>query len=349
MHFIYDCSLFLFKIVIVIFFIIFVSSIILKISRKKNKNFGILSVSSLNDHYELVKNSIIVQLMDKKTKKLWNKKNKMLKRSTLLTNNNKLIDKDHNIIVVRAQPTLYVIDFKGGIAAHEVKSLREEISSIISVAQKHDEVLLRLESSGGTIHGYGLAAVQLQRLRSRKIFLTISIDKIATSGGYMMACVANYIIATPFSIIGSIGVVAQFPNIHKFLKKNNIDVELHTAGVHKRTLTIFGENTPEDRKKFVEELNVAHDLFKKFVKTMRPSLNIEKLSNGECWFGSIALKKKLVDDINTSDDFIISRIRKFNILHVKFKYNESIIKALFYKKLKTINNLIYKYLNNKLF
>lgn len=181
-----------------------------------------------------------------------------------------------------------MLDFNGSMDAGEVSSLREEVSAVLAVAKPQDEVLLRLESPGGVVHGYGLAASQLQRLRQGGIRLTVAVDKVAASGGYMMACVADRIVAAPFAVVGSIGVVAQIPNFNRLLKNKDIDVELHTAGEFKRTLTLFGENTEQGREKFREDLNVTHGLFKQFVHQMRPSLDIDAVATGEHWFGTQA-------------------------------------------------------------
>lgn len=213
---------------------------------------------------------------------------------------------------------LYVLDFKGSMDAHEVTSLREEISAVLAVATPQDEVLLRLESPGGVVHGYGLAASQLARLRQGGIRLTVAVDKVAASGGYMMACVADRIVAAPFAIIGSIGVVAQIPNFSRLLKKNDIDVELHTAGQFKRTLTLFGENTEEGREKFREDLNETHLLFKQFVGEHRPSLDIDAVATGEHWFGTQAREKGLIDAIGTSDDLLIAEMQNHEVIAVHY-------------------------------
>lgn len=216
------------------------------------------------------------------------------------------------------KPRLYVLDFDGSMDAGEVGALREEISAVLAVATPQDEVLLRLESPGGVVHGYGLAASQLQRLRQGGIRLTVAVDKVAASGGYMMACVADRIVAAPFAIVGSIGVVAQIPNFNRLLKNKDIDVELHTAGEYKRTLTLFGENTPQGREKFREELNVMHGLFKQFVKQMRPSLDIDAVATGEHWFGTQARDLGLVDAIGTSDDLLIAEMANHDVLNVRY-------------------------------
>ena len=190
-----------------------------------------------------------------------------------------------------------MVDFKGSIDAGEVASLREEISAILTIADKGDEVIVNVESGGGMVHGYGLASSQLDRLRKAEIPLSICVDKVAASGGYMMACVANKVYAAPFAIVGSIGVVAQVPNFNRLLKKHDIDYEQHTAGDFKRTLTIFGENTDEGREKFQKELEETHVLFKAFISKYRPELDIAKVATGEHWYGQQAIELGLIDEV----------------------------------------------------
>ncbi len=224
---------------------------------------------------------------------------------------------------------LFVCDFVGDLRAEAVSSLRHEISSILSVASVDDEILVVLESAGGTIHGYGLAASQLQRVRDRGIRLTVAVDKIAASGGYMMACVADQIIAAPFAIIGSIGVVAQIPNFNRLLRKHDIDFELVTAGKYKRTLTMFGENTDSGREKFQADIDDAHALFKDFVGSHRPNLDIERVGTGEYWFGTRALQLALVDSLATSDEFLINAARERGVYRVRMERPRSFLDRLF--------------------
>ncbi|MFT5121360.1 MAG: serine protease SohB, partial [Psychrobacter glaciei] len=195
---------------------------------------------------------------------------------------------------------VFVLDFDGDIKATAVKHLREEISTLISAANKGDEVVVRLESGGGLVHGYGLAAAQLVRLKDAGLKLTVCVDKVAASGGYMMACVADKVVAAPFAIIGSIGVVSQLPNFHKWLKNHDVDYEMFTAGDYKRTVTVFGENDAEDRAKYQEELEQTHELFKHFVNNYRPTLDVAKVATGEHWYGEDALKLNLIDSLQTS-------------------------------------------------
>lgn len=202
---------------------------------------------------------------------------------------------------------IFVLDFKGDIQASAVENLREEITLILATAKAgRDRIVVRLESPGGMVHGYGLAAAQLVRLRDAGFHLTICVDKVAASGGYMMACIANEIIAAPFAIVGSIGVVAQVPNFNRLLKEHNVDFELYTAGQYKRTVTMFGENTPEGKAKFEEELQQTHVLFKHFVEKYRPQLNVDKVATGEHWYGEDALDLNLVDKLQTSDEYLLA-------------------------------------------
>lgn len=209
---------------------------------------------------------------------------------------------------------IYVLDFKGDTAASAVEQLREETTLILATAKAgRDRVVVRLESPGGMVHGYGLAAAQLVRLRDAGFHLTICVDKVAASGGYMMACIGSEIVSAPFAILGSIGVVAQVPNFNRLLKEKNIDFEMYTAGQYKRTVTMFGENTEEGKAKFEEELQQTHVLFKHFVEKYRPQLNVEKVATGEHWYGQDALDLNLVDKLQTSDEYLLSLLPQHDI------------------------------------
>ena len=218
---------------------------------------------------------------------------------------------------------LFVLDFDGDIRASANDHMRQEISAILTSATAEDEILLRLESGGGMVHSYGLAASQLQRVRDKGIPLTISVDKIAASGGYMMACVANQIIAAPFAIVGSIGVVAQIPNLHRLLKKNDVDVEILTAGEHKRTLTMFGENTEKGREKMKAELEETHGHFKDFIRAQRPQLDVDTVATGEHWLGTKALELGLVDKLQTSDDYLMESRKERDVIRVRFRQKQN--------------------------
>lgn len=231
---------------------------------------------------------------------------------------------------------VFVIDFYGDIRASKVASLREEISAILQIAEDGDEVVVLLESGGGTVHGYGLAASQLKRVRDRGIHLTVAIDKLAASGGYMMACVASHIMAAPFAIIGSIGVLGQLPNFHRLLKRHDIDFEQITAGEYKRTLTLFGENTDQDREHFRAEIETTHQLFKEFVKTNRPQLEIDSIATGEHWYGSRALDLKLVDELKTSDDYLTETAQSADVLQVTYVRRKPLLEKLFGPKLQQL-------------
>ncbi len=219
---------------------------------------------------------------------------------------------------------VYVINFHGDLRASAVRNLRAEITAILSIARADDEVVVKLESAGGMVHSYGLAASQLDRIKKKGIPLTISVDKVAASGGYMMACVGDRILAAPFAVLGSIGVVAQIPNIHRLLKKHDIDVELMTAGKYKRTLTVLGENTDAGREKFREDLEQTHDLFKTFIGEHRAGVEVDKVATGEVWLGTRAKELGLVDELLTSDEYLTSLLPDADVFEVTYIYKKTL-------------------------
>lgn len=299
--------------IVIAILIIFAALAALRI-KAKAQNKATLNVDKINEKYDEIKEEINRIIQIKSERKKFKKEKKLAEKS----------EKKSDLPPKR----LFVLNFNGDMQASAVSSLREEITAILLTAQKDDQVLLKLESGGGVVHGYGLASSQLQRLKEAKIFLTISIDKVAASGGYMMACVADKIIAAPFAIIGSIGVIAQLPNVHKLLKKNDIDFEQITAGDYKRTLTVFGENTKAGREKLQEEVDEMHELFKTFVKTNRPIVPIEQVATGEHWFAVQTLDKKLVDQLQTSDDYLMAQKDHFDMYEVEYKMRQTFLQKL---------------------
>ena len=223
---------------------------------------------------------------------------------------------------------VWVLDFHGDIKASATEHFSEEISALIDVAEQHDEVVIRLESAGGLVHAYGLAAAQLDRLRDAGLKTTVCIDKVAASGGYLMACTAEHIKAAPFAVIGSIGVVAQIPNIHRLLKRHEIDVEVLTAGKYKRTLTMLGENTQEGREKFIDDLENTHRLFKDYVAKRRSEMDIDALATGEIWYGHEALDKQLVDSVQTSEAYLTQLMKTSRVLQIKLEAPQTMTRKL---------------------
>ncbi|MBT1726460.1 protease SohB [Enterobacter quasimori] len=314
-------GLFLAKIATVVIAIAVVAVLIVNLTQRKRQR-GELRITRLSEQYKEMQEEMSLALLDSHQQKLWHKAQKKKHKQEAKTAKAKAklaAPQDE------AKPRVYVLDFKGSMDAHEVSSLREEVTAVLAVAKPQDQVVVRLESPGGVVHGYGLAASQLQRLREKQIPLTVAVDKVAASGGYMMACVADKIVAAPFSIIGSIGVVAQIPNFNRFLKNKEIDIELHTAGQYKRTLTLLGENTEEGRQKFREDLNETHHLFKDFVHRMRPSLDIEQVATGEHWYGTQAQEKGLVDEVGTSDDLLLNLMDGRELVGVRFTQRKRLL------------------------
>ena len=273
---------------------------------------GELEINPLNDQYDEINKAMSMALMDSSKQKAEAKKRRKEEKK-LAKSKKKNAD-----LAAGDEKRVFVLKFNGNVSASAVTNMREEVTAILTQATAKDEVVVKLESAGGMVHSYGLASSQLDRLRKKNIPITICVDKVAASGGYMMACVGDKILAAPFAVIGSIGVVAQLPNFHRLLKKNDVDFELLTAGEHKRTLTIFGENTEQGREKFIEDLQDTHQLFKSYVAERRPQIDIDKVATGEVWFGSRALELALVDELMTSDEYLTHSAKESKVFEINY-------------------------------
>ncbi len=312
MQFLLEYGLFLAKALTLVFAILAVVVGVMVFGRRDpEESSDSFRVHRLNDRYDAMREALSDSLMPRKALR----KQKKAKRKEKKAAEKKQEADDRKRI--------FVLDFKGDIRASAVDGLRDEVTAIITSAREGDEVFLRLESPGGQVHGYGLAASQLARLREKNIKLIAAVDKVAASGGYLMASVADRIIAAPFAIVGSIGVLAQIPNFHRLLKKQSIDFEQFTAGEYKRNVTMFGENTDEHRAKLREELEDTHELFKDYVSRHRPQLELAKVATGEHWYGSQALDLGLIDEIKTSDDWLLEASEEAELLKVNASRRKS--------------------------
>lgn len=310
-EFLFSYGLFFAKIITGLIALVFVVAIVS--GSKKKEESQTLKVTNLNEKYTELKASILQSLMDKKEYKLH------LKAQAKESKKNKKAPTNNP-----PRPKLFVLDFEGDIRASEVETMRDEVTALLAVAEPQDEVLMKLDNSGGMVHEHGLAASQLERIKDANLKFTISVDKVAASGGYMMACVADKIVAAPFAIIGSIGVLAQLPNFHRLLDRVGVDWEQHTAGEYKRTVTMFGENGEKEREKLRIELQETHELFRSFVSDNRPKLDIEKVSTGEHWYGKQALELNLVDELITSDEFLIKSLDEFDIYEISIEIKQGL-------------------------
>ena len=338
-------SLFLAETATVVIAILVVLIFILSQRRKSSTIAGRLSVKDISQDYEQVKDDMLMSSMDEVEAKQFNKelkKQKKLEKKQAKQAAKKKDSSDENAKSSDAKPKLFVLSFNGSMDAHEVEELRQEITAVLAIIKPEDQVVVKLESPGGVVHGYGLAASQLLRFRTRNIPFTAVVDKVAASGGYMMACTASKIVAAPFAIVGSIGVVAQIPNFNRLLKKHDVDIELQTAGEYKRTLTMFGENTDQGRQKFKQELEETHLLFKDFVKEYRPNIDIEQVATGEHWFATQAKEKGLVDEISTSDDFILSYLDTHKIIAVSYQRKQKLTEKLSKNVVKGMERLFFR-------
>ena len=331
-------GIFILEILTILLVIAAIVAMIILAKQRNATHHGELVVTDLSEEFkETVKHLRDFQLSEEELKQA-EKAEKKAKKQEAKALKAKLKNGEEET----PKPCVYVLDFKGDISASETTALREEISAIINVAKADDEVLLRLESPGGVVHGYGLAASQLARLKQKGIKLTVAVDKVAASGGYMMACVADKIVSAPFAIIGSIGVVAQIPNIHRLLKKHDVDVDVMTAGEFKRTVTVLGENTEKGKQKFQAELEETHQLFKQFVAQNRPHLDVDKVATGEHWFGQQALALQLVDELATSDDIILEKMKDKSVIAVKYKVKKPLLQKIGKQAEESIEGIIHR-------
>ncbi|TBU96043.1 protease SohB [Stutzerimonas kirkiae] len=296
--------------VVVAIIAILIALVAMRRARGGQQREGELEVRRLNDFYKGLRQRLEQSVLEKDALKALRKQEAKAEKA---------LRKEE-----ASATRVFVLDFDGDIKASALDNLRHEVTAILTLARPVDEVVVRLESAGGMVHAYGLAASQLVRIRSAGVPLTICVDKVAASGGYMMACIGEKILAAPFAILGSIGVVAQLPNLHRLLQKHDVDFEVLTAGEYKRTLTVFGENTEKGREKFQEDLETTHELFKGFVAQYRQQLSIDEVATGEVWLGSHALALKLVDEISTSDEYLAARAADAQLFHVHYAQRKSL-------------------------
>jgi serine protease SohB len=338
LEFLTEYGMFLAKAVTIVVAIGVVIGLIASLGQKSKKTSdGQIQIANISEDIESIKDDLDSELLSeeeykkrqkdkKKREKFEQKANKKKLKET--TKDSKASDSDDKDSDDDSKKRLFVVDFDGDVEASAVENLREEISAIVSVAEKGDQVLVRLESPGGMVHAYGLAASQLSRIKQANLELIVAVDQVAASGGYMMACVADKIIAAPFAVVGSIGVVAEIPNFLRLLKHNKVDYELHTAGEFKRTLTMFAENTDAARDKFKGELEETHDLFKRFITENRASLDVEKVATGEHWYGIQAKELGLVDELQTSDDYILNCAKEQSVYSISYEVKKTLSQRL---------------------
>lgn len=334
-EFFFEYGLFAVKMLtVLVFLLLAVFGLVMIFSSRTEIDQESIEIEKINDKFDNMREALESEILSleelkalRKQKKQTEKEERKKEKQEAKALKSKLKQKKDGQdaeVHTTARPRLFVLRFTGDVEASEVHHLREAITAVLTIATPSDEVMIILESGGGYVHSYGLGASQLQRIRDRNIPLTVAVDLVAASGGYLMAVVANKILAAPFAIIGSIGVLAQLPNFNRLLEKYDVDIEQHTAGEYKTTLTMLGKNTDKDRKKFQQELEDTHILFKKFVSEHRPILDIQKIATGEHWYGSEALYLGLIDQIITSDDYLLNKSEETDIYEVSYVITETL-------------------------
>jgi serine protease SohB len=313
-----DIAAFLLKALIIVAALGGIAALIARLARPGEAKEQEIKVRSLDERYDDMRDAMDAALLDKKGRKALAKSRKREAKAAAKARQ-------------AGEPgkRIFVLAFKGDLRASAVNRLGGEIDAVLTVARPEtDEVVLRLESPGGTVTGYGLAAAQIMRLRERKITVTASVDQVAASGGYMMACAADRIIAAPFAILGSIGVVAPIPNLHRLLKKNEIDFEEMTAGEFKRSVSVLGEITPAGREHFRGKLEDTHGAFKAHVARCRPNVDIARVANGDTWLAGEALALGLVDRLSTGDDFLFRAHGEARLFEVSTEVRKTLLQQV---------------------
>lgn len=307
-------------ITIVVAFLFIIGTIVSAAARNRSESVqGRLEVRKLNQVLDSYRDTLNEEMLSPVALKRY------------LKQQNKQAKKERKSDSDSSNKRLFFIEFKGDIQAVSAEFLSYEISAILTQLNSEDEVLVSIDSPGGAVSGYGFAASQLQRIRDADVKLTVAIDQVAASGGYLMAVVANKIIAAPFAAVGSIGVVAQIPNFHKLLKKNEVDVDVFTSGEFKRTVTLFGENTESGKEKFQNQLDQIHQQFKDLVLKYRPEIDIAQVSTGEAWLASQAIDFGLVDELTTSDAYLMKACEEGDVFKVKWLPKLSVTEKLVHR------------------
>jgi serine protease SohB len=325
LEYVFEYGMFLAKTLTIVLAILAVITMMVAAGqRRRHMPRGSITVTHLNRELDSLRDSLQRVVLDKfafkkyaKAEKKREKEESKQQKLSAEQGSTKVAEESEDDTDVRRR-RVFVLDFDGDMEASGLESLRQEITAVLTMAEPRDEVMLRLESPGGLVHAYGLASSQLLRFKQKDIPLTVCVDKVAASGGYMMACVADRLIAAPFAILGSIGVLVQMPNIHRLLKKNDVDFEMITAGEYKRTLTPFTEVTEKGREKLKQDVEQMHVLFKQWVKQYRPVVDIDQIATGETWVGLQAQERQMVDMISTSDDYIIQACEQADVYEVSY-------------------------------
>ncbi len=312
-----DIAAFVVKALIIVAAIGGLAFFIARLARSSEPKDEEIKVRSLNERYDGMRDAFNAELLDKKQRKALAKARKREAKAAKARRDQE------------PGKRIYVLAFKGDMRASAVKRLGSEIDAVLTVARAGtDEVVLRLQSPGGTVTGYGLAAAEILRLREHKIRVTASVDQVAASGGYMMAVAADRIVAAPFAVVGSIGVVAPVPNLHRLLQKNEIDFEEMTAGEFKRTVSVLGEITPAGRDHFRGKLDATHEAFKAHVHECRPNVDMAKVANGDHWLAREALGLGLVDELSTGDELLFRARDSARLYEVATEARKTLLQQL---------------------
>ncbi len=219
-------------------------------------------------------------------------------------------------------PRLAVLRFQGlrDLNASGDQRLSEAIDEVLVNRDHFEEAVVIIDSPGGTTHGYGHAYALLERLSASGLKVTACIDRIGASGGYLMALPADRILAGPFAIVGSVGVVAGIPNVKRLLEEKGVSYRLFVAGDKKRVVHFADDDGPEVREYMDEKLAGIHTQFLQAVEKHRGDrVKLDEVRSGDHWSAEESVEKGLglVDELQTSAEYLLERNREVALVMIE--------------------------------
>jgi protease IV len=175
-------------------------------------------------------------------------------------------------------------------------------------------VIVHIDSPGGTTAGAEQLHDALTQLKAKKP-LVVVVDGLAASGGYLAALSSDHIVAQSASLVGSIGVLVQYPNVYDFLKNWGVKVEEIKSSPLKAAPSGFEPTSPEARAALAAVVMDSYDWFKKLVRDARKldDATLARVTDGRVFTGRQALELKLVDELGNEKTAVAWLAREKNI------------------------------------
>jgi protease-4 len=175
-------------------------------------------------------------------------------------------------------------------------------------------VVVHINSPGGTTAGSEELHHSLIGLKSKKPMVVV-VDGLAASGGYIAAIAADHIVAQETSLVGSIGVLFQFPNVGELLSKVGVSMEEIKSSPLKAAPNGFEPTSPEARAAIADLVKDSYDWFRNLVKTRRQldDAGLDRVADGRVFTGRQGVPLKLVDELGDEQTAIAWLAKENNI------------------------------------